>query len=94
MHVLAETPWERRRYHDILVEQYDKRIQSFDRNNITFPLDFQGTPISGAMTYPQLAQENPWRQMRVHNVQSTPQGEVGNKLFWTTVRYTLEIDCP
>jgi len=93
-HILSETPWERRRLHDILIEQYDKRIPSFDRNGITFPLDYQGGLMVGAKTYPQLVEANPWRQIRIVDVQSTQQEEFGKKLYWSTVRFVTEVDAP
>lgn len=93
LHALAETDWECGRLHDVLADQYDRRIPSFDRNAVAFPLDYRGALASGAMTYPQLVVAAPWRQIRVANVQSSPPAELGG-LHWSTVRFTLEVDCP
>ncbi len=94
IHVLAETPWERRRLHDVLMEQYDKRIPSYDRNEVTFPLDPLGRVRNGALTYPQLVEANPWRQIRVAGAQSAEQEDISEKFYWCTVRYTLSVDAP
>lgn len=94
VHVMSETPWDARRLHDILIEQYDKRIPSFDRNQVTFPLDAKGALVAGAKTYPEMVADSPWRQIRIKDVHSTPQEDLGNKLYWTTVRFKLEIDAP
>lgn len=94
VHVLAETPWDARRLHDLLVEQYDKRVPTFDANAVTFPLDAAGAPASGALTFPGLAAAHPWRTVRVARVDSVPQDDLGGKLYWTAVRYGLEIEAP
>jgi hypothetical protein len=91
-HVLTETPWDRKTLHDILVNQWDARIETFDKNAATYPLNFDGTLASGAMTYPQMAAATPWRPVAWVDVQSGESAQVGQNFYWTTVRGTFEFD--
>lgn len=94
IHVITETPWDRKRLVSILNDQYDKRIISFDMNSIDFPLDYRGTPTASAMTYPQLCEAHPWLQIRVPNIISVDNEPIGNKVWWSTCRFSLELDTP
>lgn len=94
IHTITETPSDKKRLTSLLKEQMDKRIVTFDCNEIDFPLNAYGTPISGALTYPELCDNHPWRQIRIQKVNTTDQESIGNKIYWTTTRYTLEIDAP
>lgn len=94
LHVLAETSWERNQLHDILVEQYDKRILGIDVNTSPAPLNSDGSLSTGAITYPQACQQHFWRQIRVEKVESSEQEQQGSRLFWASVRFTLEVDSP
>lgn len=94
VHIITETPWDRKRLSSILNDQYDKRIISFDMNTIDFPLDYRGTPTPSAMTYPQLCQTHPWLQIRVPEVTCVDNEPIGNKIWWSTCRFTLELDAP
>lgn len=120
-HILAETPWERRRIHDILVEQYDTRIDTYDLGQIianqtlwnawnTYwsssftqwntthtPISYQygsPTPIldDDPATYPALCVAAPWSRLRVKNIVSNNQEQLGKRLFASTVNYRLEFD--
>jgi hypothetical protein len=92
VHVFAETPWDRKRLNAMLVKQRDKRIPSFDRNAAPLPLDPYGRPTPSALTYPQLCQTYPWLQIRVPEVTSHDNENIGRKVWWSTVRLTLEVD--
>lgn len=91
LHCLGESERDCGRQHDILVNQYDNSIPGYDSNAIQFPLDQFGSPVAGAMTYPQLAAAAPWRHMWIKRVGSHPRPYVNNKFFWATVKYELEI---
>lgn len=92
IHVITETPWDRKRLVSILNDQQDKRIISFDMNAIQYPLDYRGTPTPSAMTYPQLCEAHPWLQIRVPAVVSVDNQPIGNKVWWSTCRFSLELD--
>lgn len=58
-HVITETPWERKQLHDILVNQYEHRISSFDKDLLLqankYPLMWDGSlNPSGVFQYPDL----------------------------------------
>lgn len=92
LHVLAETPWDRKRLRDILRVQVDKRVPTFNRNEVTYPLDGYGRIVTGAMTYPDMCQAHPWTQARIVKATPTDQETIGNHLWWSTVRYSIEVD--
>jgi hypothetical protein len=94
VHVLTETPWERKRLHDILLAQKDVAVQTFDKNVVTFPLDAFGTPVAGALTYPQMCQQAPWRPARWVEASSEDQGDLGERCYWASVRGTFLVDVP
>lgn len=92
IHIIAETPWDRKRLSSLLTDQYDKRIMSFDMNAVSFPLNYQGGPTPSAMTYPQLCQAHPWSQIRMADITCVDNQPIGNKIWWSTCRYILELD--
>lgn len=94
VHVFAETPWERNRLHDILVEQFDKRIVGVNANSVPRPLNYDGTVASPCLTYPDQAQQYRWRTIRVAGVESAENDSLGERVHWCTVRLNLEVDSP
>lgn len=94
IHAFGETPWDRKRLHDILLVQQDGRIPTFDVNVAPPPLDRLGRPKPLAMTHPQLCAAHPWRQARVEKVTSTPQEVNSRNLWWSTVRWGVSVDNP
>lgn len=74
--ILAETPYERKHLHDILVNQWQKRVNLFDVNQVmqsgVFPLDADGSPNGSGLMYPDLVSYGGygWRQLRVERVAS------------------------
>lgn len=91
-HIFTETPWDRKTLHDILINQYDKRFPTFDKNEIPYPLDYRGVPVSGAKTYPELCSGYPWQVVQITNVSSSEFNQLGEKLYLSTVRWTCEFD--
>lgn len=101
-HVFAETSFDKNQIHDILVNQYEKRIDGFDLSLAAdanrLPLDYQGSPNPFGYMYPQLIADTgvggfKWTQLRFVDVTSTDQIAMP-PLQWTTVRYTLELELP
>jgi hypothetical protein len=92
--VLAETPGDRKRLHDIIVAQWERTLQTFDRNAAPMPLAANGALASGARTYPELCQAYPWQNVRFADVRSGDVGQIGKQLFLATVRGTFEIPLP
>lgn len=101
-HVLAETPFDRKQLHDIIVAQWDHRLQLFDVNAVddadAWPLDANGSPRpSGeAMTYPELVAPPGeggfrWRVCAITGMRSEPQTSLP-PLYRATCRGTFEVD--
>jgi hypothetical protein len=99
-HILAETPTDRKTMHDIITEQYQKRIQGFDKNLMfdadAYPLTADGAIASGAMCYPDLIQPTGdggffWTQIRFADTRSVDQGRI-LPFYWATVRAVMEVD--
>lgn len=91
LHVITETRYDRNTITNILEDQKDKRIMSYDKNEIDYPLNYRGTPVPSAMTYPELCANHPWTQIRIEDSQITSQQQIG-KIWWSTCRLTLGID--
>lgn len=99
-HVFSETPWEKNKLIDTIVYQKEQTLLSFDLNALragnAFPLDGNGSPVSGGLMYPNLVEPTGgffWKKMFVKEV--VPQ-EVTERppLYQGLVRTTLEIDFP
>lgn len=93
-HCLAEDEFTRNKLVDIISLQNDKKIYMFNSNEIansgSFPLDYMGTPVSGALRYPDLLQLYNKGSIWLKN--STVQGlELINSNFHAgIVRFTAE----
>lgn len=94
LHVLAETPWDRKRLRDLLVCQKDKTLKTFDVAQTAAPLDPLGRLTPGALTYPQSCEQAPWRPVTIARVVVTDQQPLGRYFWWATVRYTLDYVAP
>lgn len=101
-HVLAETAFDKRQLHDMLVNQYEMRINGFDSNAMAadgvLPLDYRGARNPSGIMYPEMAAETgvggyKWTQIRFVDVRTTNQ-TAPLPLYWSTVRYTIEMDLP
>lgn len=105
LNILAETPADRNALHDLLVDQWEKRIHAFDLNRAVaatgLPLDYKGSPLEGPRMYPDMVKpytEGPYHygynQIRVAETKSS---EVDNEvygLYAAIVRWTCEMDRP
>ena len=99
-HVIAETSTERKQIVDAIDAQYEHMIHGFDKNlmvlNTGFPLNANGSLITGALMYPELV--NPtspyaWRKIRFANTTIQEQ-RTRLPFFMAIVRATLEIHTP
>lgn len=93
-HCLAEDEYARNKLIDIISLQNDKTIYMFDSNRIaqsgSFPLDYRGFPVSGAMRYPELI-ENFYRgSLRLKNSTVQKMQLVNSNFYAGIVRMTLE----
>lgn len=93
-HCLAEDEYTRNKLVDIISLQNDKTIYMFNSNEIaksgTFPLDYHGCPVSGALRYPDLV-ENYYRgSLRLKNSNVQSMKLVNSNFYAGIVRLTLE----
>lgn len=99
LHVVTETDTEVERISGILADQQDHQLPTCDFNEITYPLDANGTPVSGAMTFPELCAAQPWKTFHIAKAVSSDVYDTTDKasnklnlnkrLFCQTIRYTL-----
>lgn len=96
MHVIAETPWDRKQIHDIIVNQYQKRISLINKKKLLsdnkYPLDFEGNIAPSGITYDQMLttgyslQPVSWDKIRSQEQITAP------PMFAATIRVTFSID--
>lgn len=95
-HCVAEDELSRNQMLDIVSFQNDTVFQMFDSNKIVsdnkVPIDYRGTPISGALTYPQLVEYYPKQNVPVLLKNSTVQGMeiINSNLYVGIIRCTME----
>jgi hypothetical protein len=95
MHVLAETPWDRKQLHDIVCNQYQKRIVLINKKKLLqdnkYPLNFDGTLSTSGYNYEQIIsnysiQGISWERIRSKEVITAP------PLFGASLKVTFSID--
>lgn len=92
-HVVASNEHERDLLIDLLEIQNATRVVFFDLNDIPFPLNFDGSLASGALTWPDLTANFPWKKIRIEDVESRPISPGFTGGIWRAqVVYDLEID--
>lgn len=93
-HCLAEDEHTRNKLVDIVSLQNDKNIPVFDTNRINssgeFPLDYRGTPVSGALRYPDLIEKYNGGFLRLTNTSVSNMKSFGSYIFGGIVRVKTE----
>lgn len=93
-HCIAEDEYTRNKLVDIVSLQSDKNILLFDSNLINasgaFPVDYRGTPVSGALRYPDLVDKFNGGLLRITNVNVQEMKMINTNLFGGVVRITTE----
>jgi hypothetical protein len=99
-HILAETKFDRKQLHDIVVNQWQRRIEGADKKRLAtdgrFPLTYDGQINPSGYNYQQMVDTNStyrWRKMTFEEIRSM---EVPSKppLFRAAVRATISVDLP
>ena len=94
-HCIAEDERTRDKLVDIVSLQNDKTIFKFNSNEVAkwkeFPLDYRGSPLSGAHTYPDLA--NKFYDGKIRFTNSSVQGMdmINSNLYGGIVKITTEV---
>lgn len=95
LHILAENKQDRNKLLDILGLQQDGVIILYNTQLISqneqYPLDINGSPITGALNYPDLVLAYPWRKCWIKNVNLFEKDNITPGLYEGTARFTVEI---
>ena len=93
-HCLAEDAHTRNKLVDIVSLQNDKNIRLFDTNGINasgdFPLDYRGTPVSGALRYPDLVGKHDGGLLRLTSTSVSEMVNFSSNIFGGMVRVKTE----
>ena len=93
-HCIAEDEMTRNQLVDIISLQNDKNIHLFNSNEINqnndFPLDYRGTPVSGALRYPDLVSEYTGGKLRLTKTVVQEMVTHNTNFFGGIVRMTTE----
>lgn len=94
IHCIAEDSYTRNFITDVVLMQKEKTFQMYNLNNIAstnkFPLDYQGVPNSGALTYYNLVEQYPGAFLNLKNMKLNSKYDLGD-LHVGTVKCTTEV---
>ena len=94
-HCLAEDEYTRNKLVDIVSYQNDRVIRMFNSNQLAqsgaFPLDYMGTPVSGALRYPELINQYPGGKMTFKNTIVQGMKLINSNFYAGIVRMTIDI---
>jgi hypothetical protein len=97
-HILAERPSDRAKLHDILVEQWQKRIFGFDTKGIAAsgraPLNSDGSINPSGFQYPELVDHFRWTGITWKEVRTGEAVSRPPNLYYGVVRYGLDLEVP
>ncbi len=94
-HVLAETPWDRQKMHDVLTYQKWKTLNGFDPDQIVYPLEY-GSPLESGTMYPNWTRPPGeggarWKGITFKDVRGDDYTTFGS-LYYCPVRATMEVE--
>jgi hypothetical protein len=94
-HCLAENDLTRNELVDMISLQGDKKMPAFDSNLVAesgdFPIDYKGTPVSGALTFPQLVVKHEGTYVRFLNPSIQGMDMINNNMYGGIVKITTEV---
>ena len=95
MHIIAENSWDRRQLHDIIVNQYQKRIAGIRKKNLLsdnrYPLTFDGDIAPSGLQYKGIIDNYFWQPITIERIKSQEQ-IIAPPMFGATLRVTFSID--
>lgn len=100
-HILTETPWDRKKLHDIITNQWNKTIHGFQIDAVIeasgWPLDENGSPVGSGRMYPDLVKDTgPYFWQKIYIPRMTgedPQGVTNTgPIYYCTVRAGVELN--
>jgi len=94
-HCLAEDDITRNELVDIVSLQGEKKIPAFESNKVAasgdFPIDYRGTPVSGALAFPELVSEHQGASIRLVNPAVQGMDMINNSMYGGIVKITTEV---
>ncbi len=94
-HCIAEDEPTRNKLIDIVSLQNDKNIYLFDSNKLNtynkFPIDYRGTPVSGALRYPDIIDQYNGGLLRLKNTTVDQMVTINSDIYGGIVRMTTEV---
>ena len=95
MHIIAENSWDRRQLHDIIVNQYQKRIAGIKKKNLLadnrYPLTFDGDIAPSGLQYKEITDNYFWQPIAIEKIRSQEQ-IIAPPMFAASLRVTFSID--
>lgn len=93
-HCLAEDEFTRNKLVDIVSLQNEKTVFMFDSNSVAnsgdFPLDYMGSPVSGALRYPDLISKHYRGSLFLKNSMVQDMSLINSNFYAGIVRLTIE----
>jgi len=94
-HCISEDDYIRDNLLDIVTYQNDKNFKMYDLNLIAeanaFPLDHRGVPASGALHFPELITQYPFKNLRLFNMKFDSIYSLSPNLHIGTVKCSVEV---
>jgi hypothetical protein len=94
-HCLAESDLTRNELVDMISLQGDKQIPTFNSNGVAasgdFPIDYKGTPVSGALAFPKLVSRHQGASVRFLNPSIQGMDMINNNMYGGIVKITTEV---
>jgi hypothetical protein len=94
-HCIAEDSITRNNLLDLVSMQNDKTLHKYDSNSIAssgeFPLDYRGTPGSGALQFPDLVRKHFGGHIRLQNASVQGIDMINTNLYGGIVKLTTEV---
>tara|TARA_Y100000817_G_scaffold120001_1_gene93994 strand:+ start:2272 stop:3267 length:996 start_codon:yes stop_codon:yes gene_type:complete len=94
-HCIAEDSITRNNLLDMVSMQNDKTIYKYNSNSVAgsgeFPIDFRGSPVSGALRYPDLVNKHFGGRVRLQNASVQGIDMINTNLYGGIVKLTTEV---
>lgn len=95
-HVFSDTPYYAKRIGDLLRDQFQTTIDLYDINDAPFPLKYNGSLASGAVTYNVLGTRNSpyfWAYARINDVGGgSYTSDLSDDLYRTEIQWSLGVE--
>lgn len=95
MHIFAETAWDRKQIHDIIINQWQKRFWGINKEKLLeeqkYPLTYDGQIAPSGLNYDQISNNYQWKLISFDRIRSQEQ-LAAPPMYRSTIRVTFSID--